>query len=457
MTRVTTAFTFLASLVSVALVAYSAPFGALCLAGMAAAAGVLARKKPEWTLQFLLFLIPFTGLLNMSLKVRGIPAMIAVVYAVLFGAEIGRDAGAAPRFRYRLPVKVFIAAAFFSAAVAVVKVWSIPHRPLANSLAWVTVELLMALLGPLSYRVWAQSRLTDRTMFAPFLLPFYIGLFQFLGWTRFGVDPLFVDNGLPQYGATFTDPNALGVVCALMLTPAFARVIERPRIPMIYCVAVSLLSLIFISGSRSAVLVALIGLFVFSAFTISRRPRLLAVSLISAAFLIAAVTIYGAFSKKEMRLFATGGQVVKVLKGELPVADLAGGRRVMWRGALAVFKRNPVTGVGMGAYMIHLPQYRRELGELVNDNAGSQYFQIMAEQGLVGLAVFLFLVGSVMREFLQCARKTALQTAAFASVAGLMVAFFFGAHVKNLEVNFIFWGLLSLLAEPSAPGLNEHT
>jgi O-antigen ligase len=146
-----------------------------------------------------------------------------------------------------------------------------------------------------------------------------------------------------------------------------------------------------------------------------------------------------------------------VLRGEAPLKTIVADRLVSWRGGIAVTKSSPIVGVGLGRYMIELPKHKERLGEVVNDNAGNQYLQIAAEQGLIGLTIFLFLIGSVIVEFLQCQRKTLLQYGALAALAGMMVSFFFGAHIKNLEVNFFFWGILALLAVPFGTNQHEHS
>ena len=59
-----------------------------------------------------------------------------------------------------------------------------------------------------------------------------------------------------------------------------------------------------------------------------------------------------------------------------------------------------ITGVGSGAYIIELPDYhwRYNRGFLQVDYPGNYYLQLLAELGIVGLFLFLFLFYLVLKE-----------------------------------------------------------
>gem|GEM_PF-4417602 len=109
-------------------------------------------------------------------------------------------------------------------------------------------------------------------------------------------------------------------------------------------------------------------------------------------------------------------------------------RPFIWRGTLNMIKAHPIIGSGIGTYVINYPNYRakeyffyshtlgKEKGwqaQDVTDHAHSEYLEIAAETGLLGLSAFL----SILIAFFILAIKT-LRT------------------VKG-EINFILIGLTS--------------
>jgi len=85
-------------------------------------------------------------------------------------------------------------------------------------------------------------------------------------------------------------------------------------------------------------------------------------------------------------------------------------RIVYWRGALNMFRAHPLTGVGVGTFQIHFPRYRpvtfRAAGVTYNTlHAHSEYLETLAEQGLLGGAALLFLMGALLAVSLQALRK----------------------------------------------------
>ena len=75
-------------------------------------------------------------------------------------------------------------------------------------------------------------------------------------------------------------------------------------------------------------------------------------------------------------------------------------RIVVWVGAWRMFRDHPAVGGGLGTFQVLFPRYRPaelEAAEATFNalHAHSEYLQTLAEQGIVGGAALLFLVGSV--------------------------------------------------------------
>lgn len=75
------------------------------------------------------------------------------------------------------------------------------------------------------------------------------------------------------------------------------------------------------------------------------------------------------------------------------------GRLASWQVAIELFFQNPLLGVGSGNYNLHFQDTALELGLIFRGegrSAHSLYLEILAELGIVGLAVFVILAGAAL-------------------------------------------------------------
>ena len=77
-------------------------------------------------------------------------------------------------------------------------------------------------------------------------------------------------------------------------------------------------------------------------------------------------------------------------------------RKILWAGTLKMFKERPVFGWGTGRFGIYFPRFRdpATAGKIAPNtlHAHSEYFEIGAEMGLIGLTVFLWMLGAFIWE-----------------------------------------------------------
>jgi hypothetical protein len=122
-----------------------------------------------------------------------------------------------------------------------------------------------------------------------------------------------------------------------------------------------------------------------------------------------------------------------------------------------MFKDYPATGVGLGSFILQLPNYY----ELNNadtrqvDFAGNYYLQIMAELGLPGLLLILMVFYVILKKvfiyYRDKKRKKALVSSDWA-LGGMAISFicvflvlFFGSHTSFHEVQLAFWSITGLI------------
>lgn len=129
------------------------------------------------------------------------------------------------------------------------------------------------------------------------------------------------------------------------------------------------------------------------------------------ALILAAITAtllnkWPALSPRKRLKFIATGSVVGIafsffilnapLMAERYTADdyqrISSGRTVLYQAAWQMFKENPITGVGWEQFRETWPRYVNVQGTILGDksyNTHSSYLKILAELGLVGMAIYL--------------------------------------------------------------------
>ena len=64
----------------------------------------------------------------------------------------------------------------------------------------------------------------------------------------------------------------------------------------------------------------------------------------------------------------------------------------IWQATRELIKAHPVAGVGFGGYWIAIAKYHHSTGEITPQEAHSDYLELAASGGLVGLAIGIWLV-----------------------------------------------------------------
>lgn len=234
---------------------------------------------------------------------------------------------------------------------------------------------------------------------------------------------------------------ALAVGVALAGGLAFA-LRDRPwlRLGAIIGVPLSMIAL-FMTVSRGGI-VALVAVLVAAVLIAGQRRKAAIAAVVLAA--VTAVVYFGAVAGPEARehlLKSNGGT----------------GRSDIWKVGWRMVEANPVLGVGAGNFASSSVHYLLEPGTIMRpdfivDNpkvAHNTYLEVLAELGVVGLVLFLALIGSALATMLKAARLFAargdremevLARAVLIALVGFLTAAFFGSR----EFSNQLWLLLSL-------------
>ncbi len=177
----------------------------------------------------------------------------------------------------------------------------------------------------------------------------------------------------------------------------------------------------FLSGWRNHRALSLASIFVIIicisavAFTFQRGP---VIALISQALLFS-VLYWHTSGRRRRSFFQCLGMIVGIVvillitdhfflggRGlhRLLTAKFGGGRWHLWKVSWQMFLNNPLLGVGIGKCHYFVPEY----AELANvpwrrtnfgrSTAHNVYLHILAEQGIIGLGCFIFLIGKIFTD-----------------------------------------------------------
>ncbi|TBR18468.1 hypothetical protein EPO66_01425 [bacterium] len=134
-------------------------------------------------------------------------------------------------------------------------------------------------------------------------------------------------------------------------------------------------------------------------------------------------------------------------------------RFIIWKGAIQMISENPFLGKGVGTFMDHFAAY---IPNIYVQYAHNSYLQIWAETGVFSLISFLaflfFILYSGIKSFRE--HRNYFLLGIIGGISGFLVHNLFDTHLYSLQLSFIFWVMLGLLAalsrdKHSLSGLNK--
>jgi O-antigen ligase len=254
---------------------------------------------------------------------------------------------------------------------------------------------------------------------------------------------LLISNQFHTYfrvNSVFFDPNIFGRFLMLVMIGLAATLLDTKRGKYVAaisaCLAV-LLAAMVMTLSQSSFIGLLVGLAVVAALRWTPwKVGVLAV--LVATIGIAAVVV--APSSSGIKLHS-----IKVLNNE------SSGRTGLVGGGIDLFKAKPVFGWGAGDFSKAYRSQQSAGAPAAVSASHTTPVTVAAEQGVIGLIVYILLLVAVLIRALQGARLSTARTAVVAGLAALVVHSCFYAAFFEDPITWVLFALAVALPIPSRP------
>ena len=404
--------------------------------------------RSEIGILFIAFFLPIYTLLNKAIKLD-LPLANQILDILLIGMLLGwlfqnrkkqePSIGQSPLL---LPIVIFVGYSFFSFFIGSYNLGEDIFPGFDNKrLADLKNYMIMPLLYLISY-----YNLRDRKWkYALFILLFVSFLamdFKFRQTFRWVQHTHYTHASRIEGTLGFLNANAVGAlqtIYTLFIIGIF--LVDRHfwrRVAYLILIFGGIYSLMY-SFSRGAYVGFLVGL-IFIGFIRTRKLLILLVVFLFVWKLIVPLSV----------MERVTGTIVEHSGGRSEVSvggvDLeAAGRIRIWKDALNDFYQNPITGMGYGTY--------QRLNWWDTHNV---YLKHMAEQGLIGLFIYLGLYFLALRSGWRLYRRAdeelvkALGFGFLCAVVGSMVVNFFGDRWTYLQLGGLYWIFWALVDQENS-------
>ncbi|MFC2169495.1 O-antigen ligase family protein [Acidobacteriota bacterium] len=262
-----------------------------------------------------------------------------------------------------------------------------------------------------------------------------------------------------QINSTFKDPNSFGIFISAfipLLMGMFFSFKKHFKLFPLFLIGLSLFVFPAI-GSRSGLLglgFSSLTFFLLLFFEPGPNKKKKIVILISIFLVMVLVVLSFSFFSKQTELHQRISLNLDLLAKKGPVKYLFTGRLDFWQAALSIIKYYPLTGVGVGAFVVEMPNYLKllELRFRRSDSAENYFIQVGAELGIIGLLVSLWLFFGIIKVMKKSFAENSpdrenrvILYGVTAGVVSIFFNFFFHSYVGSFEVKYFFWLLVALI------------
>jgi len=293
-----------------------------------------------------------------------------------------------------------------------------------------------------------MSLMVDSVLLVTIVTSLY-GILQRLGYPLFEWIPGHYTRVMSSYGnPNFFGTHLVGVIPLLLVLSVRSR--GKRKLFSALALILALACLLF-SETRSAWIGFAFSLIFLSFLAVRARivrfgfKTLLPLLVVSLVFILLLLLSQDMIAGRISELKDPHGSVLQRLH--------------TWEVALAMIKAAPILGTGPGTFQISFPGFKYlgfesevRIGNVLH--AHNEYLEIWAEMGLLGLAVFLWLVVSFFRHTLRNlsdGRDGLIALGLMSGVAGVLVDSLFSSSMRWTGPAFTFWLLFGLAVAATRP------
>jgi len=293
------------------------------------------------------------------------------------------------------------------------------------------------------------------------------GLYQHFGNMKFGNNPISINQGL--INATFKDALSFGAFLAMIIPLTLGVCFAFKGIIRLFSFSIALFSLymVLFSGSKSGFLSIMISLILFLILSSIITLNLIKARSISfkktnwATFLIILLVIttllggirFKNYLNKELATSRTLLKVKSLFKQENLKSIFYGRADTLWKMAISMIKDYPLSGVGIGGYIIEVSNYSKLYATDVTPESAENYIlQVGSELGLIGI----FLVLCILWEIIKQVRRSYLKIpstdnykfiliGAIAGIISFLLIIQTHTFIGSYEIKYTFWLLVGIV------------
>ena len=281
-------------------------------------------------------------------------------------------------------------------------------------------------------------------------------------------DPEFGNNLIGQkmhlINGTFKDALSfsafISLIMPLLLGSSFVFKGGRRWISLLTFFLAGLM--IFITGSKIALVSVSIALCIFAFLSFRKRvetaeSRRSLLKVVSSGVIIALLLTSVGFliftEKSRLPLPTTLSRFKEVFEDN-SLSVFIFKRERLWKAALLMMRDYPLTGVGVGAYIIDLPNYSEVYSFPGSSPESSEnyFIQIGVELGIGGFILAAWIFGIILvrlkRKLTDPSFKTAryfFLTGAAGGICAFLINTLYHSYIGSYEVNYSFWLLVAVI------------
>jgi len=289
------------------------------------------------------------------------------------------------------------------------------------------------------------------------------GLVQHFKYAQLGNNPISISQGL--INATFKDALSFGAYIAIVSPLILGILFYSKKTARVFPFVVLILSLymIFFTGSKSGLLCLVLSLLIFMALCIKLvfdlmkskfiSLRKMAIPLFIGIILIVTVIFSFTIFKEEIGTSRTFSRFKYTVTRSSFSTMLKGRADTLWKMASHMIEDYPLTGVGVGSYIIEVSNYSKiyEIHQEA-ESAENYFLQVGSELGLIGIVLILWVFWEILkqgrRSYLKIPSSDKNKFILIGAIAGVISYFVniqFHTYIGSCEIKYTFWLLVALI------------